>query len=121
MISQEFTKIDDSVIINALTEDQIQTVLYFSSHDGRNVIEVGGYNRYQLVEGVTLERLEKVLSGESKVKNLKSCLTKVPLSKITNNKPSNKKRNINFDIILPYSSNLDGKISEINSENKPIL
>lgn len=89
MISQEFTKIDDNVIIHALTEDRIQSVLYFSSHDGRKVIEVGGCKRYHLVEGVTLERLEKILSGESKVKNLKSCLTKVPLSKITNNEPSN--------------------------------
>jgi len=102
MISQEFTKIDDKVIIHALTEDQIQTVLYFSSHNGRKVIEVGGHNRYQLVEGVTLERLEEILSGESKARNLKSCLTKVPLSIITNNnKPSNKKRNLNFDRILP--------------------
>jgi len=87
MISEEFTKINDNVVIHALTEDQIQTVLYFSSHDGRKVIEVGGYNRYHLVEGVTLDRLKKILAGESRVKNLKRCLTKVPLSEITNNKP----------------------------------
>jgi len=83
MISEEFTKIDDHVVIHALKEDHIQTVLYFPSHDGRKIIEVGGYNRCHLVEGVTLDRVEKILSGESKVTNLESCLTKVPLSEIT--------------------------------------
>jgi len=64
-------------MVREAIQDQIKTVLFFSSQDGRSVIEVGGCKRYQLVEGVPLTIIEKILSGNGNFKKLKSCLRKV--------------------------------------------
>lgn len=79
MISEELTKINHDDMIQGATKDQIQTVLYFASEDGRRVIEVGGCNRYQLLEGVSLSKIEMILIGKGSLKNLRKCLHKVAI------------------------------------------
>jgi len=70
-------KIKHSDMIEGVTKDHIQTVLYFASQDGRRVIEVGGCNRYRLVKGESLNTVEKILTGRGGTKKLKRCLLKV--------------------------------------------
>jgi len=77
MISKEVTNIGHSDMIEGVTKDRIQTVLYFASKDGRRVIEVGGCNRYQLVKGESLNTIETILAKNGSKKNLKRCLRKL--------------------------------------------
>jgi len=80
MISKEAMDIKHSDMIEGISKDRIQTVLYFSSQDGRRVIEVGGCNRYQLVKGESLSTIETILAGKGSTKNLKRCLRKVSIA-----------------------------------------
>jgi len=77
MISEEAKNIKHIDMIEGVSKDHVQTVLYFASQNGRRVIEVGGCNRYQLVEGESLNTIEKILAGNGSTKKLKRCLRKV--------------------------------------------
>jgi len=62
--------------------DEIKTVLFFPSADGKRVIEVGGATRYELVDGVSVRDIESILSGKGNGKDLKSGLREVVSSPV---------------------------------------
>jgi len=57
--------------------DELKTVLFFPSTDGKKVIEIGGSTVYELAEGVTLGEIESIITGKCKTKDLKACLREV--------------------------------------------
>jgi len=59
-------------VIREVSEDEIKSVLFFPSVDGKRVIEVGGCNQYELIKGVSLAEIELILTSNSD-KNLKDC------------------------------------------------
>jgi len=62
--------------------DEIKTVLFFPSSNGKRVIEIGGSTAYELVEGVTLGEIESVLTGKCNKKDLKACLREVIVTEV---------------------------------------
>lgn len=77
MLSEEVMNMKYYDMIEEVTQDHIQTVLYLASQDGRRVIEVGGCNRYQLIGGESLNTIETIFAGKGSTKNVKRCLRKV--------------------------------------------
>jgi len=78
-------KISDKLVGKArlgADADEIKTVLFFPSADGKRVIEVGGATQYELVDGVSLSDLQLILSAKDNGKDLEVCLREVVCSPV---------------------------------------
>jgi len=74
-LDEELVGLDNKIVERVISEDEIKSVLFFPSFDGKKVIEVGGCNQYELSEGVSLAEIELILTCDSD-NNFKDCLNR---------------------------------------------